>query len=438
MLQRTAVCLTLIAMGSLAHADNWPHWRGPHFNGSTTEKNLPTDWSRSKNLAWTAPLPGRSASTPVVFGDHVFVSSADPDKDSLDAICIDRKTGKRMWTKSVGKGISKDPRSTYAAPSPTTDGKLVYFFYGSGELVAFDFDGNQIWERNIEKEYGQFAFQWTFASSPLLYNDKLYLQVLQRDRPARGRGVPGATSYLLAMNPQTGEELWKVKRPSKAVMESLEAFSSPVPYEHDGRKQLLIIGGDCLTGHDPETGEELWRWGTWNPSRIPHWRLVPSPVAGNGIVLACAPKKDPIYALPTNKNGNLNDRNLAWVSRDQEAVSSDVPTPGFYDGDFFVLSDVRSSLSRVEPQSGKVKWSIELPGRGRSTQKFEASPLVADGKIYVMNFQGDVLIVNAEDGKIVNNIAMGSGGDNMTRSSIAASNGQLFIRTNEALYCVGK
>jgi len=241
--------------------------------------------------------------------------------------------------------------------------------------------------------------------------------------------------YILAVNPDNGETLWRQIRPSKAVAESREAFSTPIPASIDGRKQLLVAGGDALTGHDLETGAELWRWGTWNPRRITHWRLVPSPVAAGNIVLACAPKNDPIYAIRVKGTGVYDDSSIAWVSRDVPQVSSDVPTPAYYDGDFFVLSDLRKALSRVEPQTGKVKWSIETPGR----RKYEASPLAADGKIYIIDHSGEVAIVSAADGTIIRQIQMDEPrGQQFVRASIAAAHGQLFIRTTNKLYCVGK
>jgi outer membrane protein assembly factor BamB len=178
----------------------------------------------------------------------------------------------------------------------------------------------------------------------------------------------------------------------------------------------------------------LWRWGTWNPTKIGHWRLVPSPIAGDEIILACAPKGDPIYAVKAGANGTLQQDDIAWKSEKQSKISSDVPTPLFYDGDFFVLSDVRKGLSRVEPKTGKVKWSIDTPGR----KKYEASPSGADGKIYIVNFAGEVTIVDANKGEVLRTISMGDEGDDMIRSSIVIAQGQLFIRTNKRLYCVGK
>jgi outer membrane protein assembly factor BamB len=260
------------------------------------------------------------------------------------------------------------------------------------------------------------------------------MQVLQRDVVVDGRGRKDGPndSYLLALNPATGKELWRVVRPSEAVSESREAFTSPIPYEENGHKQLILAGGDCLTGHDPASGKELWRWATWNPSKITHWRLVPSPVAGKGVALVCAPKGEPVYAVKTDRQGMLKESDLAWVS-EKRMLTSDVPTPGFYEGDFFVLSDIRKSLSRVDPATGKAKWSCPMPGRA----KFECSPTFGDGKAYAMNFAGEVVVVDVNKGEVLMQTPMGESGDDMTRSSIALAHNQLFIRTNSKLFCVG-
>ncbi len=423
---------------SSANAENWAQFRGPNFNGFTTEKNLPSDFSPTKNVVWVTEMPGASAAVPVVWEDKLFVSSTDADQESLLAMCVDRSSGKVLWRKQVGDGVRRDTRSNYAAPTPATDGEVVVFFYGTGQLVAFDLDGNELWKKDIAKEYGEFAFQWTFSTSPLLHNGKLYLQVLQRDTAVRGRGFSDKEnqSYLLALDPKTGKEIFRKVRPSNAKAESREAFTTPIPFTHEGREEILILGGDAITGHDPNSGEELWRWGTWNPKRITHWRLVPSPVTGGGVILACAPKKEPIYAIKAGGTGDLskNKDAIAWTSTDPRVVSSDVPTPAFAYGDFFILNKDRKMLARVAPSNGEIKWQTRIPG----FQDYEASPLVADGKIYVMNFSSRVLVYDADTGEKIGDAEMDKPQDDYARSAIVAAQGQLFIRTPTKLYCVAK
>ena len=436
-MRQLGMIVCLLIMSCAVRAADWPQWRGPMFNGSTDEQGLPSEWSTTENVAWSADLPGEAASTPVVCGERVFVSGVDSARDLLQAMAFDRTSGKLLWSRDVARGIRRDQRSNYASASPVTDGKIAVFFYGNGEVACFNTDGQIQWSRNLEKDYGPFAFLWTFSSSPLLYEGKLYFQVLQRDVPVSGRGLTDREneSYLLAVDPRTGKTLWRRPRPSPAVAESREAFTTPIPWTHEGRRELLIVGGDVVTGHDPATGEELWRWGTWNPSRIGHWRQVVSPVAGAGVILVCAPKREPVYAVKAGGKGTLDDRALAWVSRDARDVSSDVPTPAFYDGDFFVLSDVRRTLSRVEPATGRVKWTVATPGR----TKYEASPLAADGKIYIVNFSGQVSVIDAANGKLLRTMSMDAPKDGeVVRSSIIAAYGQLFIRTTRKLFCIGK
>jgi outer membrane protein assembly factor BamB len=434
---KTLRCAGLIVLfASTLHASEWPQFRGPLFNGSSDETDLPISWSESEGIVWTATLPGPSAATPIVYKDHVFVSSSDAEKKSLKAIALDRKTGKKLWEHEIASGVERDRKSNYASPSPATDGEVVVFLYGRGELATYDFAGKELWKKDMAETYGDFAFLWTFATSPLLFDGRLYLQVLQRDKPVDGRGFKNRPndSYLVALDPKTGKEIWRQVRPSKARAESRESFASPIAYVQGDKKQIVVVGGDCLTGHDPKTGKELWRWGTWNPGRIGHWRHVPSPVIGKDIALVCAPKRDPIYAIQLGKSGTLGDSDIAWESSETRDLSSDVPTPAFAYGDFFVLSDVRKSLARVDPKTGKVKWSLSTPGRS----KYEASPTVADGKVYLINFAGEVVVVDAKKGKILNTVKTGPTAEYPVRSSIVVAHGNLFIRTNRKLICVGR
>ena len=229
------VCALILAFVGVSvpslRATDWAQWRGPFFNGSTDEKNLPSTWSETENIAWTVDLPGDGPGTPIICGDRVFLSGVDVAKDMLQAMCFDRTNGKQLWCRDVAKGIRREERSNFASASAITDGKLVFFYYGNGDLFCFDVDGNQRWTRNLQKDYGPFAFYWTPGGTPLLFDGRLYVQVLQRDVPVDGRGLTDQANepYLLAINPSTGETLWRHVRPSDGVAEAREAHTTPIP-----------------------------------------------------------------------------------------------------------------------------------------------------------------------------------------------------------------
>ena len=440
------IFLNLFFVAGISFAQDWSNWRGPNYNGSTDSTgSLPSQFNSERNVKWKFPLPGASAGTPIIHGNYVFISSIEISDESsgkgeLLALCFSRDKGKLLWSRRAGSGYRPgnqdgfdyqlDSRSNYASPSPVTDGERVIYFFGNGDLVSYLMNGTEEWRRNIQEDYGDFCFQWTFSSSPTLHKGRLFLPVLQRDEQTHGRGKNGAKSFLLCMNPSNGKTLWKHNRPSKAKKESLESFGTIIPHGNE----LLVAGGDVLTGHDFSSGKELWRWGTWNPNHKEQWwRLVPSPVVGGGVVLACAPKRAPIFAIHLGLKGTHSGLSgLAWETKNNPTLTSDVPTPLFYQEKFFILSDLKKSLSRVDPVSGKIEWSLELPGK----YKWRSSPTAGDGKIYTMNHNGDVLVISAVNGKILHLAKMGGSYDDNTRSSIAIAGSELFIRTNKILYCV--
>jgi outer membrane protein assembly factor BamB len=278
------------------------------------------------------------------------------------------------------------------------------------------------------------------------------MQILQRDVAVRGKGKPtGNESYLLALDPLTGKDLWRSIRPSDAVAESREAFSTPLPFTHNGRSELVVVGGDCITGHEPATGRELWRWGTWNPTKIGHWRLVPSPTVGAGVILACGPKNAPVYAVKAGGRGTLTHKDLAWQSHVQQTeaaaeaaptinerdLTADVPTPLFYEGKFYILNGTKRKLYCVNPADGAVVWSGDLGGKS----VFQCSPTAADGKIYLMNFDADVSVIQAggtEFKRLHTASFKDDGDDTRHRSSLAIAQGNVFLRTGTKLYCLGQ
>ncbi len=452
---KTSVLSLLAALSTVAAAAaaDWPNWRGPAFDGSSPETGLPATFSTTEKVKWSVALPGPGGNTPIVVGDRVFLTAASEPEQKVTALCLDAKTGAVKWSKPLTEGYRADDRSNFAGPSACSDGKIVIFFTGTGALSAWDLDGKALWQREIQKDYGRFAFLWTFSTSPVLHDGRLIIQVLQRNEAfnAHGsqRGEPGGKneSYLLALDPRTGKELWKTIRPADAVSESLESFATPMPATLGGTPQLVVAGGDALTGHDPASGRELWRWSTWNPTKIGHWRLVPSPVVGGGVALACAPKGAPVYAVKGDLKGTHSGESdgLAWRSKlsDEDMpspawknVSSDVPTPLFYQGHFWILNGDRQTLACVEPATGKVLWHEPLGGR----TKIEASPTGADGKIYIMDHRADVYVVKADPAKfeLLGKAEMAKPGSRDQRSCVVPGAKSLFVRTHDTLWCVGE
>ena len=426
------VGLALLITAS-AGAENWPQWRGPYFNGSTTEKDLPTQWSKTENIAWVAPMPGFSSATPVVWEDRVFASSPDEQKNLL-LLCLDRKTGRLLWKRVVAGGDLQKGRNNMASPSPATDGKKAFSLFATGDLAAFDFAGQEIWKRNLAKEYGGFAIMWIYGSSPMLYVSKLYVHVLQRNpRPDNythaSDNKAERESYLLCIDPQTGKNLWRHVRSTEAVNEAQEAYSTQIPYEGKSGAEVLVVGGDYITAHSPVTGAELWRCGGLNVRKELFWRIVPSPVAADGMIIACGPKRDPVLGIKDGGHGLVTDTHIAWRF---EEFPSDCVTPLYYQEKLFVLDGDRQVMTCLEPQTGRTIWQGNLGVR----EIFRASPAGAEGKIYCVSENGTVVVLEAgKEFQVLSTIHMGEA---PVRSSIAVAHAELFIRTARNLYCVTK
>ena len=431
------VLLLLCLIVPAVHAENWPQWRGPSFNGSSTESGLPESWSKTENVVWAAPLPGPSAATPIVWDDKVFVSSTDAKTKDLLAICIDRKTGKELWRKTVAVGVIKASptnRVPTASPSPVTDGKSVFFTFGSGDMVAYDMDGKQLWERNLAKDFGALTYMHGYSSSPLLYKERLYLSMLRRDR-ASEKGAPAKAvadgelldSFLLAIDPKTGKDVWKQIRKGDGKDGAQEAYTTALPFEFGGRSEVVVSGVDVLTGHNPETGEQLWRWGTMlNPSNS---RTVVSALAAGDMLIASGSQKMPVYAVKGGAKGDVGDNQLAWKHTEFPA---NVCTPLFYNGSLYMVDGHKKILSCLDPKSGAVLWKGTLPG----TAFFSASPTGSDGKIYMINEVGDVTIAAAgNEFKILHNFVTDEG---PCYSTIVVAQRQVFIRTAQNLYCIAR
>jgi outer membrane protein assembly factor BamB len=403
-------------LSASASAENWPQWRGPNLNGTSGEKNLPVKWTAEENVAWKLALPGFSGSTPVIWGERVFLNVADGD--DLWLWCVDKKQGALLWKKQLGAGNKKVRKQNMSSPSPVTDGKSVYAMTGTGILKGFDFEGRELWSRDIQKDYGKFGQNWGYASSPLLYEDSLYVEVLHGART-------DDPSYLLRVDKATGKTVWKVKRETDAVGESPDAYTTPTLVRYTDRAEIVILGGDALTGHDPLTGKEIWRGRGLNPTNEADNRIIASPVVADGVIYAPTHVR-PFLAYRAGGRGDITKSNLMWTAQ----YGPDVPSP-VTDGTYLYLIHDKGIVWCLDAKTGK-----EIYGPVRlAPGTYTASPVLADGKIYVTNEDGLTSVIKA--GAQFEVIAQNALGD-YCLSSPAISDGQIFIRTSGALYCIGK
>ncbi|NIA12955.1 MAG: PQQ-binding-like beta-propeller repeat protein [Nitrospiraceae bacterium] len=434
--------LVILAVVGAAHAqDNWPQWRGPAQNGISTATGLPATWSEAEHIVWKTPLPSWSGGSPVIWGDQVFVTSPssapaqngddqqrrrdedrDPGGSELLLICISKQHGDILWERELDDGNKLSRKQNDSSPSPVTDGRHVWVLTGTGAVAAFDMKGEQIWEKNLQEAYGPFGQMFGFASSPLLYDGKLIIQVLH------GYNTD-APSYLVAFDALTGDERWREERTTDAVSESPDAYTTPTVLRHEGTAQIVVSGGDYVTGHDPETGREIWRAGGLNPKELPNYRVIASPVVAEEIIYVPSRKK-PLLALRAGGTGDVTTSHLVW--KWDKRGGPDVPSP-VCDGKYFYMVDDRGSATCLDAKTGQVVWGPERTARGTVS----ASPLLADGKLYITNEDAvtTVLAAGPKYKLLATNELEGGGG--YTLSSLAVSGPRIFMRTARYLYCIG-
>jgi outer membrane protein assembly factor BamB len=439
--RRASLWLAILLAPMLAAAENWPQWRGPSSNGSSTETGLP-DSCDPALAKWVTTLPGASYATPVVWKDRVFVTSTDPASHGLLALCLNARDGKILWQQRLGDEI-KAPQNNGATPSPITDGKQVGFLFGSGDLAALDLDGKLLWSLNLVKDHGNLCTKFGYSSSPLLWHGVLYVQILRRSKPYSGTvGTDQPLdSLVLAIDFLSGKELWRHVRKSPAIDESCESYTTAVAYENPLRNELLIQGGDCLSGHDPATGDEFWRY-DYNPRRDKIWRLIPSPVVCGERIVALTPRGGPMFALRGGGNGLLKPEDLTWTYDER---TSDSGTPLFYQGMIYVLqSDKNDPWSRSTQSSPGIFLLVIDPATGKESGRcqiakggaWRGSPTGADGKIFIMSEDGEVVMVAA--GLHAKVLTRADFGDGPACATIAVANRGLFIRTASKLTFIAK
>lgn len=420
MSKQLPVCLALALSSAVTvSADNWPQWRGPSLNGSSAEKNLPLKWTTDENVAWKLPMPSRSGATPIIWGNTIFLNVATAlDTGELELWAVDKAKGTVLWKKPVSPGNNQQRKQNMSSPSPVTDGTTVWVLTGTGILKAFDFKGTELWARDIQKEYGPFGLNWGYASSPLLHQGALYVQVLhgmKTDDP----------SYLMKVDGKSGKTIWKVERPNKAIQESPDAYTTPALLQVGKTTEIVITGADVVTGHDPETGKEKWRADGLNPTNSRANRIVSSPsVIGETII---APTRQrPLLALKGGGTGDVTTSHKLWEFNN----GPDVPTPAS-DGQYLYIVNDGGVVFCLDVKTGATVYGPERLKPGT----YSASPTLADGKLYVTSEEG-LTTVFAAGGKF--EILAENDTQEYTLSTIAVSGGQLFLRTEQHLYAIGK
>lgn len=412
-----AGAVAVLATVSVTFAgDTWPHWRGPSFNGVSDETGLPVTWSTTQNVDWKLDLPGRSGSTPIVWEDQIFVLVTEGTQ--IELWSVDRASGSLRWTRPLGGGNRSVRKANMSTPSPVTNGRSLWVLTSTGFLRRFDMEGNELWVRDIQADYGAWGLNWGYGSSPVLYEDSVIVQVLHgmhTDDP----------SYLLKIDQETGETVWRVERPTDAIRESPDSYTTPSIVRTASGPELVVTGGDVVTGHDLETGRELWRMDGLNPRNNSSYRIVASPLILDDIVFAPS-RERPLLVLRAGGRGDVTDSHLLW-STDS---GPDVPTP-VTDGAYLYILRDNGVMFAHDVHTGKVVWGPQRTAPGT----YSSSPLLADGKIYVTSEDGLTTVVRqGSEFEILASNDL----DGYTLSSPIAVGGQLFIRTDFALWAIGQ
>jgi outer membrane protein assembly factor BamB len=304
-----------------------------------------------------------------------------------------------------------------SSPSPVADGTAVYVVTGTGVLKGFSFEGRELWTRDLQRDYGSFGLNWGYASSPLLVEDSLYVQVLHgmnTDDP----------SYLLRIDKQTGKTRWRVERPTQAIRESPDAYTTPAIVRRGSQAEIVVTGGDCVTGHDPATGKELWRANGLNPENDPSYRIVASPVVADDLVYAPTRVK-PLLAVRAGGRGDVTHTHRVWSFDD----GPDVPTPVTDGTHFYVVND-KGLAWCLDAKTGAPLYGPQRLRPGT----YSASPVLGDGKLYVTSEEGLTSVIKA--GPVFEVLAENPL-DDYTLASPAISDGQIFLRTAGHLWAIG-
>jgi outer membrane protein assembly factor BamB len=379
-----------------ALAGDWPQFRGPGGLGVSDEKGLPVKWSTTENVRWKAELPGRGVSSPVIASGRIYVTAASTYRDRrLHILCFDTSDGKKLWERQLAATGSTQchPKTSMAAPTPVTDGRHVYALFATGDLAAFNRDGDLLWYRAFARDYPEITNQVGMAASPVLAGDTLLL-------PLENAG----DSFALGVDVKTGRNRWKASRRRDIN------WVTPTIMNFRGKTAALFQTAGEITAYDAANGEIIWSFKSNNLGSVP------SPALADDLVIVPG---TPSVALRVLSNGNTE---VVWKSRKLKAAYA---SPVVYKDRIYALTDI--GVSCLDAASGQEIWRERL-GHG-----FSASPIIADGKLYVAKEEGDTSVVELGDQpKILANNDL----KEPLLATPAISNGAIYLRTEKHLYCI--
>ncbi len=428
----TVACTLVGSMLGSARGENWPQWRGPRGDGISKEKGLPATWSKSKNVAWRTPLPGRAGATPCGWDDRIYLTSNEGD--DLVLLCVAARDGKVLWKRKVTGG-NEDARSgegNSASPSPSTDGKHVWVFFSTGVLACYSRDGDEVWKFDVADRFGRIDIQFGMTSTPVLDGDAIYLQLIHG---AMKLDDQSRTGKVVKLDKATGRTIWAVDRVTDAQFECKQSYASPVLYRHDGREFLVVHGADCTTGHALDDGRELWRFGglngptSTNPKANDNtFRFVASPAVAPGTIVIPTAKGGPTVAIRVGDELRGDCSGKAAVVRWVNPLTPDVSIPLVADGLVYLLHK-DGKLQCVDLETGK-----DVYLQRTHTGQHRTSPLLVEGRIYFGSNDGWVSAVKAgREFELLDSIDLG--GESVT-ASLFTANGTLYVRSYEALYAI--
>lgn len=408
-----------LVLATQVSGGNWPAWRGPEGTGVSQEKDLPLRWSTGENIRWRTPLPDRGNSTPIVWGNRVFVTQAIEKEGRRTLICFDRANGKLFWEAGVTYTEKEATHETnpHCSASPVTDGERVIASFGSAGLYCYDLSGKEIWHRDLGKQ----AHIWGNGAAPVIHGNLCILNF-----------GPGERTFLIALDKTTGRTVWQIdepggdygeKRDGQQKAEWIGSWSTPVVINVNGREEMIMTFPKRVCAFDPKTGHEFWTCSGLNPL------VYTSPLFSEGLVVAMGGYNGSALAVRAGGNGDVTQTHRLWqIPKTKQRIGSGV----IHNGHIYISNDP-GIAECFELRTGKLVWEERLKGPGAKSSSW-SSMVLSDGRIYVANQSGDTFVLNASPKfELLSTNPLGE----TTNASMAVSDGDIFIRTYQNLWCVG-